>query len=89
MTEVKKKEKKPPMPLYAFRSNIVDPNLTPNAQIKIIIESMQNILTKFSIEEILLLLEKGNTLFGLMDLTDDAEQFLEWNKDLAEVIGKW
>jgi hypothetical protein len=45
--------------------------------------------TPLSGVEIRVLIEKGNTLFSLMRLTEEAKAFLKYNQDLAEVIEKW
>lgn len=45
--------------------------------------------TTLSGKEIRVLIEKGNTLFSLMRLTEEAKAFLKYNQDLADVIDKW
>ena len=45
--------------------------------------------TNLSNLECKMIIEKANKLFSLMEFTEKAEQFLEFNSELAEVIKKW
>ena len=47
------------------------------------------VLDKFTQDELALLISKGSMLFKKMDLTDEAEQFLEDFPELKQVIDKW
>ena len=63
-------------------------NLTPREISNIILKG-EDIFAKFSIDEIVILIEKGKRLFELMDLTKEAENYLSYIPDLKEVVEKW
>lgn len=49
----------------------------------------KNLSEDMSNLDIKCLLEKGNTLFSMLILSEEAKKYLEYNPDLMEAIEKW